>query len=713
MFTEEKRYASLARLLRQFDYVIIDTCSLMDDAFPDWLNDFKETKKAYIDGTGQNFHVYVPYRCYEELKKHAGTKARTPDLIEKQIAARRALRVVQHAKFWRILEITKKDKTENYADNAITVQVIRDRLDHKILVITQDKGLASDLLYWNHSQSQKGKYLAVYKLCSDGSLAMNKGKANGPEREHNVPSKPQRKEPNPPSPAPKKAPQPKVEQPKPYDASSADRRLKAILGNPNYPLLKKKADVKAHLDGLATLSSEEVASLNLMLSEGALRRFLITGKLAPEEKKAPAKESAPAPTPAPAPEKKKLYIVSDRNLKDALDGCAHHFGVMFRYHSIPYNKQFHGKIDLTDLDLHAISSELEKLLTKQPAASMEFKGLKAYAEKTPSGYQACIDFDEALKANEPKPAEKPAKAEIIEPEKPSKPKKKKAKKDNTFVVVEEKKVAEPPIEEKAPEEKPAPKKEKKAKKPAEPKPAEKPEPKKAEQPKKSEPKKAKEPKKPEEPKKAPEVKKEPEPKKVEEPKKPEQPKKASKAKKPAEPAPMKEEAQPEPKPAKPAKKKAAKKQEKLAEEPKPIEPVIEEKKPEPKPAPKKEKKAKKEEEPKPAEPAKKPEPKKAPEVKKDPEPKKAKEPKKKEEPKKVPETKKEPSKVADPFEEAKSFEARLRANVNNSNYPLASKIKDLKAQLERIKKLKPEQRNQLAMSADTIKMMLSMLEASK
>ena len=38
MFSEEQYATSLAKFLSDFDYAIVDTCSLMDDAFPKWMD---------------------------------------------------------------------------------------------------------------------------------------------------------------------------------------------------------------------------------------------------------------------------------------------------------------------------------------------------------------------------------------------------------------------------------------------------------------------------------------------------------------------------------------------------------------------------------------------------------------------------------------------------------------------------------------------------
>ena len=44
MYSDENKSSALARYLNTFDYVIIDTCSLMDDGFPLWLDVLRNAK---------------------------------------------------------------------------------------------------------------------------------------------------------------------------------------------------------------------------------------------------------------------------------------------------------------------------------------------------------------------------------------------------------------------------------------------------------------------------------------------------------------------------------------------------------------------------------------------------------------------------------------------------------------------------------------------
>ena len=66
-----------------------------------------------------------------------------------------------------------------------------------------------------------------------------------------------------------------------------------------------------------------------------------------------------------------------------------------------------------------------------------------------------------------------------------------------------------------------------------------------------------------------------------------------------------------------------------------------------------------------------------------------------------------------PFEQAKAADVRLKAVISNSKYSAEDKEKDLEAQLELLKKLTPEQRDELNYGMDAIKGMLAISKGSK
>ena len=75
MYSDENKSSNLAKFLNNFDYVLIDTCSLMDESFPEWM-DILRNAKAYRK---KELEILVPRRCYDELKKHTRTTKQRED----------------------------------------------------------------------------------------------------------------------------------------------------------------------------------------------------------------------------------------------------------------------------------------------------------------------------------------------------------------------------------------------------------------------------------------------------------------------------------------------------------------------------------------------------------------------------------------------------------------------------------------------------------
>ena len=88
MYSDENKASSLAKLLVGFDVVMLDTCSLMEDSFPEWL-DVLKLAKGYLN---PKFTLVVPKACWSELKKHSISRD-----VEKRITSKRALKIPKKA----------------------------------------------------------------------------------------------------------------------------------------------------------------------------------------------------------------------------------------------------------------------------------------------------------------------------------------------------------------------------------------------------------------------------------------------------------------------------------------------------------------------------------------------------------------------------------------------------------------------------------------
>ena len=633
MYSDENKSSALARYLNTFDYVIIDTCSLMDDGFPLWM-DVLRNAKTYRK---KELEILVPRRCYDELKKHARQKEND----SKRIDAKRGLKILRHARWTHLLTLTKKDKNENFADNVIYVKVSVDRLFSKILIITQDKKLATDLRALNQLKSQSGRPIEVCKIAEGGRLLPNKGETFTP-KEHKTSGKDN------------STPAAKSQNKAPSEVDAillADSRLSAVISNATYPAEKKRADAKAQIKALEKLPDSKKAQLSLLVPMAKLQELANGGKQLPalpskqKETVSAVKKEAEAPKKEPktqTPAKEKLWYGVGKTIHEGFAQCAAHYGMVFHEPTVTYFQQAHGPLDLTTKDLEAIEAQSLPLLKGEEKSSFNYRDMALAVQKVGANYRCWIDVNHlpaALAAVKEEKVEKKAEAPK---EKKTEAPKKAEKKAEAPKKVDAPKKAKPepkPVEvvamEEKPAEQPAPEPKAEAVKPAKTKSVKKKQPKPEES--KSEETKPEEPKAEE---KAPEPK--PTKKKA---KKAEAPVKLEEA--PAEPAP-------EPKPK--AKKSTKTKKETAEAEKVEEKPAEKAEKPQQKPAQTKKTKAKKAAEDKPAEPESQPKPK------------------------------------ADPLlQKAAAADRRLNSVLPNPTYPLAEKVADLKAQRELLEQLTPEQ----------------------
>ena len=412
MYRDENKSSSLAKYLNGFDYVIIDTCSLMEESFPEWM-EILHKAKAYRK---KGLDVIVPRKCFDELKKHAASKGNDA----KRIDAKRGLRVVRRARFFRVIKITKKDPNENFADNAIYVRVSGDRLFARILIVTQDKKLASDLLALNQLKSQNGRALHVCKLIPGGRLVPNKGEDESykEHKGHGAPNKdPQNKTPS------------GVE-----EILLADARLSAVLNNPNYPSEKKAADAKAQIKALQSLPDSMRAQLDLNVPLSRLNEVAGEQKKAtPVLKKqdAPKKEEAPKKSEPKAKDPNRLWYEKGATIVEGIAKVCEYYGIHFHEPAVKYFPEGHGPFDLTTKDLEAIEQKATPLLNGEEKAEFEYRGLPLAVQHVKDYYRCWVDANHLPKELSPlpkAPAPKKAKVQEEEPQVEEKPAPAKAKK---------------------------------------------------------------------------------------------------------------------------------------------------------------------------------------------------------------------------------------------------------------------------------------------
>lgn len=362
MYQEEMKSSELAKFLSNFDYVFVDTCSLMEDSFPAFMDVLARSKEYWKEG----LRVVILGECIQELKRHAQNKKDSGV----RIAARRALKIIRHDKWHnKTFEITKPlKKTSDFADNAIFTTVSGLRIENKILILTQDKTLTTDLLKLNRLDSQHGRYLEVYRLTQTATLEKNPG-INGThpfvkKHETTYPSgivKDYRSGENYSRETPKTLAFSEAEK----VIKAEDNRLSANLSNKTYADKNKVQDIDAQLRRLSSLSANRIAELKLNFSEKDLReKRLLLAKTNPvltqkaEEKKSEAK-AAIEPKKAPVPTKKEvpaphIWLAYGPAPSDALRKLADHYLSLVRDPAVPYFASVHGPLDLTEDDCHTV-----------------------------------------------------------------------------------------------------------------------------------------------------------------------------------------------------------------------------------------------------------------------------------------------------------------------------------------------------------------------
>ena len=304
MYSEETKPSNLAKLLNNFDKVFMDTCSLMEDSFPQFMDCLVKSHEYWKDG----LKVIVLGECMEELKKHSKSKEG-----DKFVEAKLAIKILEHNKrHGKTIEITKPT--------------------HK-----------DDIRGLNGLESQKGRNIHVYRISRNGDLEINYGEKpqeRAPARINKTPIKTKQE-------APKKAP----EKPKTTDKSPvvlADSALSANLSNPNYPSSRKLEDIDKQLALLKAMKPAEKAGLKLHYPEEKLleekKRLTPVPKAKAAEPKKPAepKKVAPAPKAEPKPEATKTFYGIGRTPSFALQKLGDHNGWIFRDPDVEYFAPVHG-----------------------------------------------------------------------------------------------------------------------------------------------------------------------------------------------------------------------------------------------------------------------------------------------------------------------------------------------------------------------------------
>lgn len=164
---EKKTLDFLESSIKDFK-IFIDTCSLLSeqaDAFWAHAVPILQREKKFI---------IVPLRVYEEVQKFAENpdlcaKKNDPRLHHRAKAALNNIGKLQRAQIVQVYG----NETDNFADNVFQTVFTQYRMKYNLMLITQDRALAGDILAIGKSQSVNTKNrILVERLNRDGNLSV-------------------------------------------------------------------------------------------------------------------------------------------------------------------------------------------------------------------------------------------------------------------------------------------------------------------------------------------------------------------------------------------------------------------------------------------------------------------------------------------------------------------------------------------------------------
>lgn len=146
---EQRSKSFLVDIVKNYK-VFIDTCSLLSE----FADSFWEHIIPVL--TEEKSNVIVPLRVYEEVAKYADN----PELCQKKAPDNPNFnRTARHAKH-RIIKLQSEglvrvlgDKNDNFADNVFQTVFTQYRMKYNLILITQDKNLADDIMRISESKA--------------------------------------------------------------------------------------------------------------------------------------------------------------------------------------------------------------------------------------------------------------------------------------------------------------------------------------------------------------------------------------------------------------------------------------------------------------------------------------------------------------------------------------------------------------------------------
>jgi len=168
----EKSEQFLETVVKEFK-IFIDTCSLLEDE----ADTFWATIVPYLER--ERKAIIVPYRVYEEVERFADNPVlcvqKYPDNPNLNARAKKVKNYVIHLQKAGRIEIYGEN-SDNFADNVFLTVFTQYWLKYNLLLITQDRDLARDIINIPKNKSSKSKNrIIVRRINKNGELSPFKG----------------------------------------------------------------------------------------------------------------------------------------------------------------------------------------------------------------------------------------------------------------------------------------------------------------------------------------------------------------------------------------------------------------------------------------------------------------------------------------------------------------------------------------------------------
>ncbi len=167
-------------LIQDNQIIMIDTCFAMNDAFESFISNVELTlmtnrKKIVV----RNYVMAELYRLmgsYDEHTKQKATRAVSTICLSPHIFA------IDET------HVTTETILKSFADAEFIADFTKNRIHHKMVLLTNDYKLGKDIYELNNLKSCNGKQIKVFRLTHNGKLKEQKYTSDESEKNNSIPT---------------------------------------------------------------------------------------------------------------------------------------------------------------------------------------------------------------------------------------------------------------------------------------------------------------------------------------------------------------------------------------------------------------------------------------------------------------------------------------------------------------------------------------------